>query len=126
MALDLDTLRQLELRLARAEDGDPYREILREDAVVVVPGFVMGREDCAAAIDLSEGWDRVDLEGERLVPIGEGTAAIVYRFSGLRGGHGYVADMVSVYADTPEGPRLVTHQHTMHWDPETHGAPADA
>lgn len=118
MSLDLDTLLALELRLARAENGDPYRDILREDAVVVLPGFVMGREDCAAAIDASPGWDRVELEDERVVALSADSAALVYRFSGLRGTEGYVADMVSTYVETAEGPKLVTHQHTMHWDPE--------
>lgn len=124
MALDFDTLLALELRLARAASGDVYREILREDAVVVLPGFVMDREECAAAIDLAEPWDRVELEGERLVPLGEGSAALAYRFSGLRGPQGYVADMISVYVDGPDGPKLVTHQHTMHWDPELDGLAA--
>lgn len=121
MALDFDTLHELEARLARAEDGAPYREILREDAVVMLPGFVMGRDEFASAVDAADPWDRVELEGERLVPLGADSAALLSRFSGLRGDAAYVADVISVYVEGEDGPRLVTRQHTMHWDPEVDG-----
>lgn len=116
MALDLTTLLELERQLAHATNGDPYREILAPHARVVVPGFVLDRENCAMAMDASPGWDRVDFENEQLVRINSDAAALVYRFTGLRGDDRYIADMVSCYADTSEGPRLVTHQHTMHWE----------
>lgn len=118
MALDESALREIDSSIARAGDGDPVRRWAHPSAVFVLPGFVLDREGFASALDLAEPWDRVEVEPHGVVPLGGDTAAVVSRFTGLRGDRVYRADTVSTYAETVEGPRLMTHQHTLEWHPE--------
>lgn len=106
-----DDLMQIERRLALGR-GDEYRDVLADDAVVVVPGAVLDKAACVAAMDASPGWDDVDL-AEPVLIAGEGFGTVVYRFRGTRDGEEYVATLSSTYR-LPER-RLVLHQQT----PET-------
>lgn len=117
MPLDHDALVHVEASLARARDGGAVRRWAHPNAVFILPGFVLGLDDYAAALDVAEEWDRIDVEHDRTVRVGEDAVAVVSRFTGLRGDRVYRADTVSTYVDTVEGPRLVTHQHTLEWIP---------
>ena len=118
MALLDETLLEIDAELVRSAGGSAIRAWAHPQAVFVLPGFVFDREEYAAALDVAEGWDRTEVEPLRVVPMGSGAAAVVTRFTGLRGDHVYRAEIVSTYVDTVEGPRLMTHQHTMEWVPD--------
>ncbi|WP_278236180.1 nuclear transport factor 2 family protein [Isoptericola sp. AK164] len=105
-----DELMVIERRLARGTGGD-YAEVLHPDAVVVVPGAVLDKSACVAAMDFSPGWDEVDLGDVQLVRSAD-TATVVYRFTGRRGGDTYAATLASTYVSTDDGWRLLVHQQT--------------
>ncbi|KAE8763675.1 nuclear transport factor 2 family protein [Georgenia thermotolerans] len=109
--LSLETLMASERELAHG-DGATYRRILTEDALVVVPGMVLDVEACARAMDASPGWERVDFTDATLVPVGDGAAAVVYTFEGVRSGTTYRAVLASTYVLRDGVPRLALHQQT--------------
>jgi hypothetical protein len=107
-----ETLLAIESELA-AGDGAAYRRHLRDDAVVIVPGEVLDRDSTTAAMDASPGWDEFALEDETVVPLGEDSALLSYRFSGRRGDLDYAAILSSAYVMTDEGEwKLAFHQQT--------------
>ncbi|MCS0498963.1 nuclear transport factor 2 family protein [Protaetiibacter mangrovi] len=103
-----DELMQIERRLADGR-GDVYSEVLAEDAVVIVPGAVLDKAECVAAMDASTGWDSVALEAPRLIENGD-VASLVYRFRGVRGQQRYTATLSSTYRLRSR--ELVLHQQT--------------
>jgi len=104
----IDDLMEIERRLATGCGAD-YSEVLADDALVVVPGAVLDKAACVAAMDASPGWDEVTLESPRGVH-GEDFASVVYRFTGVRGDSTYRATLASTYR-LPER-TLVLHQQT--------------
>jgi hypothetical protein len=91
-----------------------YADLLASDGEMVFPGMRLDRETALASIP--EGvasWDGFDLDDVRVVPLGEGGAAITYRATARRGDDPpYVATMTSVYAHQDGRWRLVLHQQT--------------
>lgn len=93
--------------------GDTYREHLTDDAVVVVPGAAITREQCAHAIDATPGWDEFEIADEKVVELTPDSALITYRWSSSRGDEAYEALMSSVYVKQPGGEwKLALHQQT--------------
>lgn len=109
--LSLETLMASERELAHG-DGAAYRRVLTEDALVVVPGMVLDAEACVRAMDASPGWERVEFADTALVPVGDGAAAVVYTFEGVRSGTTYRAVLSSTYVLRDGVPRLALHQQT--------------
>ncbi|MBI5104295.1 MAG: nuclear transport factor 2 family protein [Solirubrobacterales bacterium] len=107
-----DELLQIEEELGRGGDGDAYRRHLAEDAVVVVPGAVLDREACAAAIDASAPWDEHEIADARTRMLGDDAAVLTYRWRSRRGEQAYAATMSSAYARRDGAWRLVLHQQT--------------
>lgn len=94
-------------------DGDTYRRLLTEQAVVVVPGARMTKAQTVDAMNGSPGWDEIMFTEERCIRVADDVALITYRFTGRRGdGFEYVALMSSVYVATEEGWRMTFHQQT--------------
>jgi hypothetical protein len=112
----MDALHEELLGIERAlggGTGDTYREHLAEDAVVVVPGAAITREQCAAAIDETPGWDDFEITDDRIVRPNDDTAILTYRWRSSRGDYVYESLMSSVYARRAEGGwKLVLHQQT--------------
>jgi len=107
-----DTLLQIERALGGGT-GDTYRQHLTDDAVVVVPGAAITREQCAYAIDATPGWDEFDITDERVVELTPDSALLTYRWSSRRGDETYDALMSSVYVKQPSGEwKLALHQQT--------------
>lgn len=103
-----DELMQIEHRLATG-GGAVYSEVLADDALVVVPGAVLDKAACVAAMNDSPGWDEVVLESPQLVESGD-VASVIYRFTGVRGDSTYRATLASSYR-LPQR-TLVLHQQT--------------
>ncbi len=107
----VDELMQSENDLARGR-GLEYERVLHEDALVVVPGAVLSRDECVRAMDASPGWDEVVLGEPRLVE-SRSTATVVYEFRGVRAGSVYRATLSSTYTRDAHGEwRLLLHQQT--------------
>jgi hypothetical protein len=108
----LDTLLTIERALGGG-DGNAYREHLIDDAVVVVPGAAIDKEQTAFAIDATPGWDEFEITEQRVVPLTDDTALLTYRWSSRRGDETYDALMSSVYVKQPDDTwKLALHQQT--------------
>jgi hypothetical protein len=109
-------LKQELLKIERAlgaGTGDTYREHLTDDAVVVVPGAAIDREQTAFAIDATPGWDEFEISDERVVELTDEAAVLNYRWSSRRGDETYEALMSSVYVRQPDNTwKLALHQQT--------------
>ena len=117
-----DELMAIERELALGR-SDVYERVLHDDAVVVVPGAVLTRAQCVAAMDESPGWDDVDLGAPQLVESGT-TATVVYDFTGARGRETYRATLASTYTRDGAGTwRLLLHQQTPQERPSAHALP---
>jgi ketosteroid isomerase-like protein len=107
-----DTLLQIEHTLGGGS-GDTYREHLTDDAVVVVPGAAIDKEQTAFAIDATPGWDEFEISDARAVELSGDTAFLTYRWSSRRGDDTYEALMSSVYVRQADGTwKLALHQQT--------------
>jgi len=112
----------IENDLARGR-GAEYERVLHEDAVVVVPGAVLTRDECVRAMVDSPGWDEVVLGEPRLVE-SRATATVVYPFTGTRGSTTYRAVLSSTYTRDDDGRwRLLLHQQTPQEQPTAHTVP---
>lgn len=92
--------------------GEAYRRHLAGDALVVVPGAVLDRDTCAAAMDESPGWDEREITDVRSTSVSPDSAMLTYRWRSRRGETVYAAVMSSVYARRDGAWRLVLHQQT--------------
>jgi hypothetical protein len=92
--------------------SEAYRRHLADDAVVVVPGAVLTRDECIAAIGAAAPWDEHAIGDARTVRLGADAAVLTYRWHSRRGDEHYAAVMSSVYAHRDGAWRLVLHQQT--------------
>jgi hypothetical protein len=111
-----DELLRIEEELG-AGPGEPYRRHLAGEALVVVPGAVLDREACAAAMDAAPAWDERSIEDARTVEIARDAFLLTYRWRSRRGDLVYEASMSSVYARRDGRWQLILHQQT----PDTTG-----
>ncbi|KRD42883.1 hypothetical protein ASE38_00880 [Cellulomonas sp. Root930] len=118
----VDELMAIESDLARGR-GVAYERVLHADALVVVPGAVLTRDECVRAMDASPGWDEVELGEPHLVE-SRTTATVVYPFVGRRRSTTYRATLSSTYARDDSGRwRLLLHQQTPKDEPTRHSLP---
>src|SRR4051812_25994421 len=106
-----ETLLDIERALGGG-DGDAYRAHLTDDAVVVVPGAAITREQTAQAIDATPGWDEFTITDDKFVQLTPDSALITYRWSSNRGDETYEALMSSVYVKQAGEWKLALHQQT--------------
>lgn len=91
-----------------------YRELLEDDAVIVVPmqGGILDRDACLAAIAACPRWEGVAFQGARVLSPGIDLTLLVYQAEAARGATRWRALCSSLWRETAEGPRLVLHQQT--------------
>lgn len=107
-----EELLRIERELAGG-DGSTYERHLHESALVVIPGETLDKPATVAAMDASVGWDEFSFGEETLLPLGEASALLNYRFRGRRGATRYEAFLSSAYVGDGEGEwKLVFHQQT--------------
>lgn len=118
-ALGLTELMRLEGQgwdsLTRSQGGDFYGRLMTDGAVMIlVNGMVLGRDAIASSLNESPPWDAYELTDERLVPVGDDVAALVYRANASRRGEAepFVALMTSVYRLVDGELRLALYQQT--------------
>src|SRR3954466_5716211 len=96
-----DTLLTIERTLGGGT-GDAYREHLTDDAVVVVPGAAISREQCAFAIDATPGWDDFTITDDCVIELTPVSELFAYRCHSSRGDDAYHGLMSSVYVRQPD------------------------
>lgn len=108
MALELDGW----AALSKGNGREFYGEMLADDAVVVVPGAVLDKEQTLASWDGVPPWQWYDLVRRHVLDL-DGAAVLVYDVTARRALEPpYHATVSSTYARRPEGWRLVVHQQT--------------
>jgi uncharacterized protein (TIGR02246 family) len=110
----LDLERRAWEALATAGGARPfYEEVLAPDVAMVLPGDLVldGRDAVLSAME-GQPWDSFDLEPMRVLPLGAGAAAVIYRARARRGGVPYRARFTSVYLQHDGRWRLALHQQT--------------
>lgn len=116
--MDVDELLDLEHRgwssLCDGTGADFYGSIMTADgAMVLAHGMVLDRSAVVASLAEAPPWRRYEIADERLVPIGDCAAMLVYTGRAHRDDEpAFVALMSSVYTRTDEGWRLVLYQQT--------------
>jgi hypothetical protein len=90
-----------------------YRESLTDDALMVVPGFIVDKPTFLAGIDAEEPWSTLRIEDPRVIELTPSCAIVLYRAVGRREGRPeYTAFMSSVYVDRGGSWKLAYHQQT--------------
>lgn len=118
MSLSLDELLALEQRgweaLCRSEGAEFYRALMTDVGVMVlVDGTVLDREQVAASLDGAPPWAGFEIFDARVISVGDGSAALVYRARATRAGEPpFHAVMSSVYRLIDGRPRLALYQQT--------------
>jgi len=95
--------------------GTFYGRLMTDDAVfILVNGAAMTRDDVAGSLDGAPGWESYEITDARLIPMGEDTAAVVYRAESVRADlpEAFVALMSSVYRRVDGETRLALYQQT--------------
>ncbi|QBI52242.1 nuclear transport factor 2 family protein [Streptomonospora litoralis] len=118
-ATTLDELLELEHQgwrsLCDGTGSDFYGSIMTEDGVMVLAhGQVFDRPTVIASLQDAPPWSGYEISGERVVGLGEDSAALVYRARADRGGPGteFTALMSSAYVRRGGAWRLAVYQQT--------------
>ena len=99
--------------LSTNEGAAFYGDVMAEDAVLVVPGFVTDGATFVASLPGTTPWARHRIEDPRIVELGDDCAAVVYHVCAKREGEPeYCAHVTSVYVRTDRGWKLALHQQT--------------
>lgn len=96
------------------EGAGAYRELLADDAVIIVPmrGGILDRDACLAAIAAAPRWQRVAFRGAHAASPGVDLTLLAYQAEATREGTRWTALCSSLWRETADGPRLVLHQQT--------------
>ncbi len=101
--------------LCDATGAEVYGELMTPDGLMVLAdGTVMGRDEVVAALRQSPPWASYEIADVRVLPVGTGSAALVYTGRGWRTGERepFTAAMTSTYVRTDGGWRLALYTQT--------------
>jgi len=115
----LDELIDLERRgwrsLCDSTGADFYGGLMTDDGLMVLAnGAILDREAVVKALGASPPWARFDLDGERVVTLGDDAAILVYEGTAQRDGENepFRAAMSSTYVRVDGEWRLALYQQT--------------
>ena len=90
-----------------------YGPLLTDDALMVVPGFIVDKPMFVQMVDSEASWTSFTVEEPRVTSLTADAAILVYRAIGQRTGQpDYVALMSSVYVKRDGRWKLAHHQQT--------------
>ncbi|MCI3948540.1 MAG: hypothetical protein K0R11_474 [Acidimicrobiales bacterium] len=99
--------------LSSARGADHYGAVLTDDAVMVVPGMVLSREEAVAGIRDAPPWSDFRIEEPRVVRLGADAASLTYRATASRSGQPpYVALMTTAFVRSGTSWKVALHQQT--------------
>jgi hypothetical protein len=117
--MSLHELMELEHRgwqsLCNSTGADFYGRLMTEDGVMILAqGQVFSRQDVVNSLDEAPPWRSYEIDDERLIPLGDSAAALVYRGTAYRDNprSTFVALMASVYVRHGDGWALASYQQT--------------
>jgi hypothetical protein len=102
---------------ALSTDGETasafYDRVLADDVLMLLPGDMV-IDDRATVVRSMSGaaWQSYELSDERVVPLGEDSAAVGYRATAVRDDTPYTALFNSTYVREDGDWKLVLHQQT--------------
>jgi ketosteroid isomerase-like protein len=92
---------------------DFYGARLTPDAVFVVPGMVLGRDETLASWEGAAPWRTYELTDARVVALGDDAGVLTYAGRATRtDGSSYHARFTSIYVRSDDGWKLAFHQQT--------------
>jgi Domain of unknown function (DUF4440) len=98
------------------QTGDEfYGGLMTAEAVMVLAnGHVMSRDEVVEALEQAPPWSSFELMDATVVPVGDGSAALVYRATAHRDAETspFECVMTSVYVAGSDGWRLALYQQT--------------
>ena len=99
--------------LSSERGADFYEAALTEDALMVVPGMVLSRDEALAGIREAPPWSGFGIEDPRVVPLGAEAAALTYRVTAQRSGQPpYTALMTTTFVRSGPSWKVALHQQT--------------
>lgn len=102
--------------LCNSSGADYYGRLMTDDGVMVLAhGQVFSRQDVIDSLNEAEPWRSYDIDEERLIPLGDSAALLVYRGTAYRGDDptpAFEAVMSSVYVRDGAGWALASYQQT--------------
>lgn len=117
--MNIDALLELEHRgwqsLCSGTGGEFYGRIMTEDGVMVLAhGFVFTRGQVIESLNDAPPWSSYEISDERLIPLGDSSAVLVYQGTAWRDGTEpeFQALMSSVYVQHDGQWRLASYQQT--------------
>lgn len=101
--------------LCNSTGADFYGRLMTDDGVMVLAhGQVFSRQDVVESLNEAPPWRSYDIDEERLIPLGDSAAVLVYRGTAYRDAPApaFVALMASVYVRHGNGWALASYQQT--------------
>lgn len=92
--------------------GEHYARAMTRDALMVVEGAVLGREDMIAAFRSARPWDEYELHEPAVIRLGEHAGVLVYRAVARRGDDTANLRMSTTYLYEDGAWRVAAHQQT--------------
>jgi hypothetical protein len=92
-----------------------YGDVMTDDGVMVLAhGQVLSRQEVIDTLSEAPPWQTYEIDEERLIPVGESAAVLVYRGRASRAGQqaAFTALMSSVYVRRETGWALAVYQQT--------------
>lgn len=101
--------------LCSSTGADFYGRLMTDDGVMVLAhGQVFSRQDVIDSLNEAPPWRSYDIDEERLIPLGDSAAVLVYRGTAYRDdpAPAFEALMTSVYVRRGDGWALASYQQT--------------
>ena len=92
--------------------GEHYQRAMTRDALMVVEGAVLGRDDILAAFRSAPPWDSYELHEPAVIRLGDHAGILVYRAVARRGDHTANLRMSTTYLYDDGAWRVAAHQQT--------------
>jgi Domain of unknown function (DUF4440) len=92
--------------------GEHYRQSMTRDALMIVPGAVLGRDQVSASFAGVAPWDSYELHQPAVIRLGEHAGILVYRAVATRGGETVELNMSTTYVFHDGGWCVALHQQT--------------
>ncbi|MGX5697483.1 nuclear transport factor 2 family protein [Agromyces soli] len=92
--------------------GEHYARTMTRDALMIVEGAVLGRDDMATAFASAPPWDSYELHEPAVIRLGDRAGILVYRATATRGEHTANLRMSTTYLYQDGGWKVAAHQQT--------------
>lgn len=111
----LDLERQGWDSLCNSTGADFYGQIMTDNGVMILAhGFVFDRQQVIESLNAAPPWRKYEISEERLIPLGESAAVLVYRGTAWRNASmpDFLAWMATTYIHDNNQWKLASYQQT--------------